>query len=261
MIKFCFALFLIYSKALLGLSSQISITRDTLSRYLPQQIELMISLGAKVDTNVSDEIASLLGPLDIDETTLQNALKRFQRLTLQLDRSDGRSDLAAEVLADRFKDFIATCLRCEGAAWTNAVGGLDYIGLKLPSYIALNEGAYVIDFPAICKSSAQLLLDLDSPAKQTAAAQNSVKHAKICDFHVALLRLSLRAALARGDPEVNMLKVLTTPGDIVPSASVLQHVINLDLQCSSSLYEIEYYGASLIEIPCNEIKTQISRSK
>ena len=53
---------------------------------------------------------------------VEAAIKAIQRFTLQLDRSDGRPDISLPQLAEKFDDFIATCIRTDGAAWTAAIG-------------------------------------------------------------------------------------------------------------------------------------------
>ena len=53
---------------------------------------------------------------------VEAAIKAFQRFTLQLDRSDGRPDISLPQLAEKFDDFISTCVRTDGAAWTAAIG-------------------------------------------------------------------------------------------------------------------------------------------
>ena len=53
---------------------------------------------------------------------VEAAIKAFQRFTLQLDRSDGRPDISLPQLAEKFDDFVSTCVRTDGAAWTAAIG-------------------------------------------------------------------------------------------------------------------------------------------
>lgn len=50
-------------------------------------------------------------------SSVDSALQRFQRLIQQLDRSDGRSDIPYDQLADRFYDLVGTALRTPGQAW------------------------------------------------------------------------------------------------------------------------------------------------
>ena len=68
-------------------------------------------------------------------------IKATQRLQLQLDRSDGRSDLTSDHVADKYCSFLSTCLRTEGGAWTVPLGPLDYVGFKMQNHLSVDSAA------------------------------------------------------------------------------------------------------------------------
>jgi hypothetical protein len=95
---------------------------------------------------------------------VEQSIQIIQRLQLQLDRSDGRPDFTPDVLAEKYYDFLSTCLRTEGAAWTATLGPMEYVGLRMKDCIqvanAEGQNLRSLDVSKLCDTSAKILLDM-----------------------------------------------------------------------------------------------------
>eukprot|EP01036_Dinobryon_divergens_P027476 gene27477-36254_t len=150
------------------------------------------------------------------------ATKAFQRLILQLDRSDGRPDIPINSLADKFYEFTSACLRCRGAVtltamdsqqapslWTAAIGPLEYVGLCINEHIRDvtmgDQVIRVVDVASLSLAAAQCLLDVDlrssvsvSEREETAKKLGRLSKEQIrsvLDLSVSVVRIALRQAL------------------------------------------------------------------
>ena len=125
----------------------------------------LIALGEKGQYDVEDEaILNLVeSKLDVKgRTQVENAIKNIQRLQLQLDRSDGRPDFTPDVLASKYYDFISTCLRTGGGAWTATLGPMEYIGLKMQNHVTSADAIRTVDVVKLSESMGKVLIDLPS---------------------------------------------------------------------------------------------------
>lgn len=139
---------------------------------------------------------------------VQSATQTIQRLIIQLDRSDGRSDMTSEVLANKFYDFLSTCLRSDGLGWTAALGPMEYIGMKLTNYVTEvsvnDERIRVVDVAGICNKMCTCMIDLDlNEASSITKISKFTQQNKECvlDLSLSLTRLALRYALYKDQLE------------------------------------------------------------
>lgn len=176
---------------------------------------------------------------------VEAAIKTFQRFTLQLDRSDGRPDITLVKLAEKYDDFVSTCLRTEGAAWTAAIGPLDYLGVKLPAYRQRESHLYTIDVPALCVAVGTKLLDLPtSPAERNKIVDASdTNRNAVWSLGLVVARLATRFALfedvlqgnamQHSDPLLVLRYLADDDSDRgVPPAAVIESILSLDLGIS-----------------------------
>lgn len=133
---------------------------------------------------------------------VEAAVKSIQRLTLQLDRSDGRADFTPDVLASKYYDFVSTCLRTGGSAWTAVLGPIEYVGLKLDKFLTSvevgGEEIRVVNIGDMCYSMCSCLIDLnlkDKSAIEYLSKCDDTQVGKILDLSLALTRVALRYAV------------------------------------------------------------------
>ena len=171
---------------------------------------------------------------------VEAAIKTFQRFTLQLDRSDGRPDITLAKLAEKDDDFVSTCLRTEGAAWTAAIGPLDYLGVKLPTYRQRESHLYTIDVPALCVAVGTKLLDLPtSPAERNKIVDASdTNRNAVWSLGLVVARLATRFALfedvlqgnvmQHADPSLALRYLVDGDSDRgVPPAALIENILAL----------------------------------
>merc|ERR1711916_99460 len=121
------------------------------------------------------------------------------RLQLQLDRSDGRTDITPEMISNIYFDFMSTCLRTEGGAWVAPLGPLQYVGFFLENFIRVEETRRSIDVAAIADRMGQVLIDAPSLSDESLDAQATITRltedveAKLAiqDFLLTLLRTAV----------------------------------------------------------------------
>jgi len=162
---------------------------------------------------VSAEFLAGIGKLQGREA-VGDQIKTIQRLQLQLDRSDGRSDLTSDFVADKYFDFLSACLRTEGGAWTATLGPMEYVGLKISQHISWSikeeEGQQqqqdesakippstkVLSLPALLKQMGNCLIDLPSdPSKAPASLRVEAAQLRLQDLSISLTRIACRYAL------------------------------------------------------------------
>ena len=138
--------------------------------------------------------------------SVQTALKSIQRLMLQLDRSDGRPDFSPGLLASRYYEFVGTCLRSKGGAWTAVLGPLEYVGLKIGDHVVdlqiSGETIRMVYVVSLCAAMSACLLDLNLQEADTAnralkLSGDSVVN--ILDLGLALTRVAVRYAILKED--------------------------------------------------------------
>lgn len=142
----------------------------------------------------------------IGRESVQTALKSIQRLMLQLDRSDGRPDFSPGLLASRYYDFVGTCLRSKGGAWTAVLGPLEYVGLRIGDHVVdlqiSGETIRMVNVVSLCAAMSACLLDLN--LKEADAANRALKLSgdnvvNILDLGLALTRVAVRYAILKED--------------------------------------------------------------
>ena len=190
-------------------------------------------------------------------TEVEAAIKAFQRFSLMLDRSDGRPDIGLVKLAEKYDDFVSTCLRTEGAAWTAAIGPLDYLGVKLPAYRQRESHIYTIDVPALCVAVGTKLLDLPtSPEERNKVVDASDNNRNaIWSLGLVIARLATRFtlfedvlegnAMQHSDPTLVLRYQPVDDSDrCVPPAAVIESILHLDLGMDE--YTVDESSAALI---------------
>jgi hypothetical protein len=142
----------------------------------------------------------------IGRDSVQASLKSIQRLMLQMDRSDGRPDLPSGLLASKHYDFVSTCLRSKGGAWTAVLGPMEYVGLRVADHVVDREvGGQVIRIvkvASLCAAMSACLLDLDlkeADSSNRALKLSSDNVANILDLGLALTRVAIRYAILKED--------------------------------------------------------------
>ena len=140
---------------------------------------------------------------------VDEAMKKVQRLQLQLDRSDGRTDITPDMISNIYFDFMSTCLRTEGGAWVAPLGPLQYVGFFLENFITVEETRRSIDVAAIADRMGQVLIDAPSLSDESLDAQATITRltedveAKLAiqDFLLTLLRTAVRFASLKDELE------------------------------------------------------------
>ena len=158
-----------------------------------------------------------------------------------MDRSDGRPDLSLSLVATKFDDFISTCLRTEGAAWTAALGPLDYLGLRLSTFGDNTPEKLVIDIPKLAYTVGTRLLDLPVDVKERSKVLRDTESYKLSTWNLALTvsrlatRYFLLADQLEGTPPPSPQKEIRVlyggdPEDVtLPPSCILESLVALDL--------------------------------
>lgn len=186
-----------------------------------------------------------------DRELVDAAMQRFQRFTLQMDRSDGRPDLTYDILCDRYYDFMGTMLRNEGEAWRVGTAGLEYIGFKMDTFLQreTNEKYINIDIAKLAYVTCTFLLDLDSSKLKTViGTADKAKILKVQDVILAVLRLTIRHAISESNGNLSSsLKIKSFTGlqpdaqVIVPSQKSVRTILDLDASCECAAEESSDY--------------------
>ena len=186
-----------------------------------------------------------------DRELVEAAMQRFQRFTLQMDRSDGRPDLTYDILCDRYYDFMGTMLRNEGEAWRVGTAGLEYIGFKMDTFLQreTNEKYINIDIAKLAYVTCTFLLDLDSSKLKTViGTADKAKLLKVQDVILAVLRLTTRHAISESNGNLSSsLKIKSFTGlqpdaqVIVPSQKSVRTILDLDASCECAAEESSDY--------------------
>ena len=186
-----------------------------------------------------------------DRELVEAAMQRFQRFTLQMDRSDGRPDLTYDILCDRYYDFMGTMLRNEGEAWRVGTAGLEYIGFKMDTFLQreTNEKYINIDIAKLAYVTCTFLLDLDSSKLKTViGTADKAKLLKVQDVILAVLRLTVRHAISESNGNLSSsLKIKSFTGlqpdaqVIVPSQKSVKTILDLDASCECAAEESSDY--------------------
>lgn len=195
------------------------------SSFLSSEVEIDDALYVQVQ----EAMTSQKGRDSID-----TLVKGIQRLQLQLDRSDGRSDITSDIIADKYYSFLSTCLRTEGGAWVAPLGPLQYVGYFIDKYVDTTGSAErrVIDVSGLISRMNQVLIDLPSDeAGQRIIAADASKQAHIQDLVISLIRLAVRFSIFKeileGQPAV-ISKEATSganfPFDVCIDCSTLDNV-------------------------------------
>jgi len=134
-------------------------------------------------------------------TAVSDRIKAIQRLQLQLDRSDGRSDMTSDLVADKYLSFLSTCLRTEGGAWTATLGPMEYVGLQISRHVSWSSAqrrppTRIINLPALLIDMGNCLIDLPSDStKVPAPLRLEAAQRRLQDLSLALTRVVCRYAL------------------------------------------------------------------
>eukprot|EP01038_Epipyxis_sp_PR26KG_P012362 gene12362-16581_t len=133
---------------------------------------------------------------------VDKSIKAIQRLMLMLDRSDGRPDFTPDVLANKYYDFVSTCLRSGKTTWLAVLAPLEYIGLKMSDFITNEEiggeNIRIVQVGNLCVSMSNLLLDLnlkETKSIECLAKFDSNKLKNILDVSFSLSRVAIRYAI------------------------------------------------------------------
>lgn len=187
----CLNIFNTVSNGVLPLKSEVEMILDLKNIQIPESIEKL------------DWYKEILKERENQgREAVQAAVSKMQRLTLQLDRSDGRPDINPDVLAEKFYSFAATCLRTEGAAWTAALGPFEYVGMRIRDCVedfkVEGEEIRAINVAKMSSMMGKSLIDLDlkdleSIKKLEEFQPDQVN--KILDLSVAITRIAIRYAI------------------------------------------------------------------
>lgn len=111
------------------------------------------------------------------------------------------------MVAKKFNDFVSTCLRTDGPAWTAAVGPLDYLGLKVQKFRRKEivsdsqSNRIVFETSNLCKDVATRLLDIPvSQIDDLLNASNENKSA-VWNLNFVIARMALRYTMFENELE------------------------------------------------------------
>jgi len=191
----------------------------------------------------------------IGRESVQTSLKSIQRLMLQMDRSDGRPDLSPGLLASRYYDFVGTCLRSKGGAWTAVLGPLEYVGMRVGDHVVdrqiSGQAIRIVNVVSLCASMSACLLDLnlqESDAATRALKLSGDNIVNILDLGLALTRVAVRYAILKEDLTSHERAGISDEigGTDVETFSSLELCTSLDdgLSLSSSKYEEVVFPSS-----------------
>ena len=173
-------------------------------------------------------------------------IKAIQRLQLQLDRSDARTDLTSDLVADKYFQFLSTCLRTPGGAWTAGLGPMEYVGLDIKQHISWSSvtrqpPTRILSLPSLLGKMCSCLIDVPSDSsKIPAALRVEAASNKLQDLSLALTRVACRYALLKEQleegksAEVAFALAVEIPGDdetssvVAPPLAAILEVIRLD---------------------------------
>ena len=100
------------------------------------------------------------------------------------------------MVAAKFNDFVSTCVRTEGPAWTAAIGPLAYLGLQIASFRSEVSdpvsGGKLFDTPKFCSDVLSRLLDIPKDKTQETVATSVEYRNVIWDLGLVTTRLALR---------------------------------------------------------------------
>ena len=198
-----------------GGSTPVSLSAEGLK--LRSALEL-ISSSSEFRADLDEETSAIyngLSPLiegQRGRPCVEEGIKKVQRLQLQLDRSDGRSDITPEMISNIYYDLMSTCLRTEGGAWVAPLGPLQYVGFVMDNFITIaDETSRIIDVDTLSKRMGQVLIDAPSPSDTSPDAQATITRltedieakTALQDFLLSLLRTTVRFAALREQLEGN----------------------------------------------------------
>jgi hypothetical protein len=188
------------------------------------------------------------------------------------------------VVASKFDDFTSTCLRTPGAAWTAALGPLDYLGVKMAPFrsLTMDSGLPVLtlDVPSISKAVATSLLDMpanDAERVKILQASDSDRYA-LWSLALMVSQLAVRFALLEHELEgtappasTPALRVLFSAavvdgstneqeknGSTCPLDCIVESLLSLDL-CLDN-YTVDTF-ASCFVAPSSSVEDWIKKNK
>jgi hypothetical protein len=192
------------SAVLLGKGSKL-VTLIHPSRNALELVASSSTMQMELDEEMSNLHAEIVAPFveaSNGRNSVEENMKKVQRMQLQLDRSDGRSDITSDVIATSYYELLSTCLRTEGGAWVAPLGLLQYVGFMIDKYVSVNGKERTIDVEAIARRMGQVLIDLPegedaSPEalKTRALLEDPIKHGAITDCLICLVRTAIRFAV------------------------------------------------------------------
>lgn len=128
-------------------------------------------------------------------SNVEDSIKKVQRLQLQLDRSDGRTDITPDMISNTYYDLISTCLRTEGGAWVAPLGPLQYVGFLMDNFISVEGASRTVDVGSLASRMGQVLIDADTSSPETTRLLDDVvAKAAVQDCLICLLRTAVRFA-------------------------------------------------------------------
>lgn len=191
--------------ATLGKGSKVVALRQT-SRSAMELVAASRSMQLELDEESATLYAEVVSPFveaSSGRSCVEENMKKVQRLQLQLDRSDGRSDITPGMIATTYFEFLSTCLRTEGGAWVAPLGPLQYVGFVIDQHISVHEEERVVNVETMAERMGRVLIDLpadndSSPeAKKTHAAldDGKLQQVVIQDCLICLVRTAVRFAI------------------------------------------------------------------
>lgn len=165
----------------------------------------LISTSSVWKANLDEDSAAIYAGLSpaIEEKKgrpcVEDGIKKVQRLQLQLDRSDGRTDITPDKISDTYYTLLSICLRTEGGAWVAPLGPLQYVGFLIENFISVDGASRTIDVSALAMRMGQVLIDAPSPGDTSSPEATRLMEdigAKLAvqDCLICLLRIAVRFA-------------------------------------------------------------------
>ena len=155
--------------------------------------------------------------------------------------------MATTAVASKFDDFLSTCLRTPGAAWTAVLGPSEYLGIKITSFRivdTVSSSILIVDIPNISKVVATRLLDM--PANDIERSKiimtSDLDRNALWSLSLMVSQVAIRYALLEHE-----LNGSSAPETVIPTLRLF-YTLYCDIEQISTTCPPDYIVESLFSI-------------